>query len=122
MKAAAIALLAALAIGGSALALRNSRHRHGGKTSPADTGFETTEGAATMPSKGDVHVVPSEKGWRVEIEGRSRASGTHTTQAAAWKQAREIARKNKSEALLHGRDGAIRERNTFGHDPSRSTG
>ena len=102
--AAAIALLAALAIGGSALALRNSRRRNDGETSRA---FETTEGGATMPGKGDVHVVPSEKGWRVEVEGNSRASGTHTTQAAAWKQARQIARGNKSEALLHGRDGAI---------------
>ena len=73
-----------------------------------------------MPNKGDVHVVPSEKGWRVEVEGTTRASGTHATQAAAWKQAKEIARKNESEALLHGRDGQIRERNTYRHDP-RST-
>ena len=75
-----------------------------------------------MPNDGDVHVVPSEKGWRVEVEGNSRASGTHGTQAAAWKQAKQIARKSASEALLHGRDGQIRERSSYGHDPTRTKG
>jgi hypothetical protein len=80
------------------------------------------EGAATTPNKGAVHVVPSEKGWRVEVEGTTRASGTHATQAEAWKQAKQIARKNASEAVLHGRNGQIRERNTYGHDPTRTKG
>jgi hypothetical protein len=75
-----------------------------------------------VPRKGDVHVVPSDAGWRVEVEGQSRASGTHTTQSAAWDQARSIAERNQSEALLHGRNGQIRERNTYGHDPRRTKG
>jgi hypothetical protein len=29
-----------------------------------------------MPNKGDVHVVPSEKGWRVQTEGTGGASST----------------------------------------------
>jgi sugar/nucleoside kinase (ribokinase family) len=32
---------------------------------------------------------------------------------------RDVARKNKSELLVHGRDGKIRERSTFGNDPRR---
>lgn len=75
-----------------------------------------------MPEKGDVHVVPGDGAWRVEVEGQSRASGTHDTQAEAWDQARSIAQRNHSEALLHGRDGKIRERNTYGHDPRRTKG
>ena len=75
-----------------------------------------------MPRKGDVHVVPGDKGWRVEVEGQDRASGTHGTQAAAWEQAKGIAKRNHSEALLHGRDRQIRERNTYGHDPRRTKG
>lgn len=75
-----------------------------------------------MPRKGDVHVLPGENGWRVEVEGQSRASGTHDRQAEAWDQAKGIAQRNKSEALLHGRNGQIRERNTYGHDPERSKG
>jgi hypothetical protein len=73
-----------------------------------------------MPNKGDVHVVAGEKGWRVEVEGESRGRSTHATQKEAWAAARKIARRNKSEALLHGRDGEIRERSTYGRDPRRT--
>jgi hypothetical protein len=66
--------------------------------------------------------MPSEKGWRVEVEGSSRADSTHKTQSAAWKKARQIARQKKSEALLHGRNGKIRERDTYGSDPRRIKG
>jgi hypothetical protein len=75
-----------------------------------------------MPRKGDVHVVPSDKGWRVEVEGQSRAKGTHETQQPAWQHAKQIAQQNRSEALLHGRNGHIRERNTYGRDPRRTKG
>jgi hypothetical protein len=44
-----------------------------------------------MPRKGDVHVVPSDKAWRVEVEGQRRAKGTHQTQQAAWQKAKQIA-------------------------------
>ena len=70
-----------------------------------------------MPSQGDVHVVPSDRGWRVEIEGSTRAKSTHSTQAEAARAARELARKNQGGALLiHGRNGQVRERNTYGSD------
>ena len=75
-----------------------------------------------MPRQGDVHVVPSDRGWRVEVEGAARARSTHTTQAEAAKAAREVARKNQSELLIHGRDGKIRDRSTYGSDPSRTRG
>lgn len=74
-----------------------------------------------MP-EGDVHVVPSEKGWRVEVEGSGRARSTHATQAEAATAARDVARRNKSELLIHGRDGQIRSRNSYGHDPRASKG
>jgi hypothetical protein len=35
---------------------------------------------------------------------------------------KKIARKERSEALLHGRNGLIRTRNTYGYDPGRSRG
>jgi hypothetical protein len=75
-----------------------------------------------MPRKGDVHVLPADKGWKVEVEGAGRASSTHATQAAARTEARTIARRNESELLVHGRDGQVRERNTYGNDPSRTKG
>ncbi len=73
-------------------------------------------------AKGDVHVVPKEGRWRVEVEGSSRARSTHDTQAEARGPAREIAKRNKAELLVHGRDGKIRERSTYGEDPRRSKG
>jgi hypothetical protein len=75
-----------------------------------------------MPKQGDVHVVPGERGWRVELEGSSGARSTHSTQAEAWQEARRLARSNQSEALLHGRNGQIRERSTYGPDPRRTKG
>ena len=75
-----------------------------------------------MPKKGDVHVVPSDRGWRVEIEGTGGTRSTHKTQAEAAKTARRIATQNKKELLIHGRNGTIRERNTYGKDPRRIKG
>jgi hypothetical protein len=75
-----------------------------------------------MPKQGDVHVLPSEKGWRVEVEGSARTRSTHTTQAEAAEAARDIARRTESELLIHGRNGRVRARNTYGRDPRRSKG
>jgi Uncharacterized protein conserved in bacteria (DUF2188) len=86
-----------------------------------NTAANTTKEEA-VPHKGDVHVVPSEKGWRVEVEGSSRARSTHSTQAEAARSARDLARRSKSELLIHGRNGQIRARNTYGHDPRKTEG
>jgi len=38
------------------------------------------------------------------------------TQQEAIERGREIARNQRSELLIHGRDGRIREKNTYGRD------
>jgi uncharacterized protein DUF2188 len=58
----------------------------------------------------------------VRVEGAARPPSKHKTQAEATKAGREIACKNKSELFVHGRDGKIRERSTFGKDPRRTKG
>jgi hypothetical protein len=76
-----------------------------------------------VPRKGDVHVVQGNNGgWQVRVEGTARARSMHNTQAEAAKAGRGVAQKNKSELLVHGRDGKIRERSTFGPDPRRTKG
>ena len=76
-----------------------------------------------MPKQGDVHVIRGNSGgWQVRVEGTARARSIHKTQAEAATAGRAIAQKNKSELLIHARDGKIRERNTFGHDPRRTKG
>jgi uncharacterized protein DUF2188 len=75
-----------------------------------------------VPNQGDVHVLPGDKGWTVEIEGTGRTRSTHRTQAEAAKAGRDVARRHKSELLVHGRDGRVRARSTYGHDPRRTKG
>ena len=63
------------------------------------------------------HVVPNTGGWGVKKAGASRASSVHRTQADAIAAATQIARNQKTELYIHGRDGRIRERNSYGNDP-----
>jgi hypothetical protein len=69
-----------------------------------------------MSKKGQ-HVVPSKDGWSVRKAGASRATSTHKTQADAISAATKIAKNQKTELYIHGTDGRIRERNTYGKDP-----
>lgn len=63
------------------------------------------------------HVVPHEDGWAVKGEGSSRATSVHRTQEEATQAARAIARNQESELLVHGTNGRIRERSSYGDDP-----
>jgi hypothetical protein len=63
------------------------------------------------------HVVPNGEKWSVKTAGASRASSTFKTQAEAIKAATRKAKKEGTELYVHGRDGRIRERNSYGHDP-----
>lgn len=69
-----------------------------------------------MGKKGQ-HVVPSGGKWSVKKDGATKASSTHRTQGEAIKAATKVAKTQKTEVYIHGQDGRIRERNTFGNDP-----
>ena len=69
-----------------------------------------------MSKKGQ-HVVPSGDRWSVRKAGASRASGTYATQREAVEKAKDIAQSQQTELFIHGRDGRIRERNSYGRDP-----
>lgn len=64
-----------------------------------------------------VHVVPHDGTWATRREGASRVSGTFQTQAEAAKAGRDTARRDQTEVVVHGRDGRIRERESYGNDP-----
>lgn len=68
-------------------------------------------------AKKNQHVVPSDDGWAVRSAGSKRATKVFSTQKEAISAARDIARRQRSELLVHGRDGRIREKNTYGKDP-----
>ncbi|GAB7005240.1 DUF2188 domain-containing protein [Nocardioides sp. AN3] len=66
----------------------------------------------------DVHVTPRDDGrWTVTRSGASRASSIHDTQAEAIGAGRSTARREETELLIHGRDGQIRDRDSYGNDP-----
>jgi hypothetical protein len=68
------------------------------------------------------HVVMHEDRWAVKEEGASAPAALFKTQGGAWEKAKAIARRERSEAVLHGKDGRIRKRNTYGHDPRSTKG
>lgn len=63
------------------------------------------------------HVVPHSDNWAVKGEGNSKATSIHSTQREAIEQARNIAQNQKAELFIHGENGRIRERNSYGNDP-----
>ena len=67
--------------------------------------------------KPPVHVVPHDGKWATRREGASRVSETFPTQAKAAKAGHDTARRDQTEVLAHGRDGRIRERESYGNDP-----
>ncbi|MFG1238610.1 DUF2188 domain-containing protein [Xanthobacter autotrophicus DSM 597] len=68
-----------------------------------------------MAAKGQ-HVVPREGGWAVRSSGSARVSGRYATQEEAIAAAVRIAKTKKTEVYIHGRDGLIRSRNSYGED------
>ncbi|WP_413403240.1 DUF2188 domain-containing protein [Pseudoalteromonas sp. KJ71-7] len=69
-------------------------------------------------SKNSQHVVSNSKGgWDVKKSGSERASKHFDTQAEAIQWAKGVAQNQKSELYVHGKDGKIREKNSYGNDP-----
>jgi len=68
-------------------------------------------------SKKNVHIVKHEDGWAVKKEGNDRASSVHPTQQQAVDAGRDAAKTERSELVIHGRDGRIRDKDSYGNDP-----
>lgn len=67
------------------------------------------------------HVVKREDGWAVRGERNTRDTSHHRTQAEAIDVARDIARTQRSEVVIHDRQGRIRDRDSYGSDPNPPT-
>lgn len=66
----------------------------------------------------NVHVVKSKNGddWSVKTENSQKAYKNVSTQKEAIEIGKSVAKKNSSELLIHGTDGKIREKNSYGND------
>ena len=65
------------------------------------------------------HVVPDlNGGWNVRKGGSDRASKHFDKQEDAIDWAREVSRNQRSELVIHRRDGTIRQKDSHGRDPN----
>ena len=69
-----------------------------------------------MSRKGQ-HVVPRDGKWAVRKAGADRITRRFNTQSEAIDAARDLARNQGTELYIHGRDGRIRGRDSYGKDP-----
>lgn len=67
--------------------------------------------------KKDVYVVRHEGNWAVKRSGNSRSSYVLPTQKEAVAIARSVAKHDKVELRVQGRDRRFRECNSYGNDP-----
>lgn len=65
----------------------------------------------------DQHVVPHDGGWAVKGAGNSKATSIHSTKQSAVDAARGIATNQKSELVIHNKDGRIAKKDSHGNDP-----
>ncbi len=70
-----------------------------------------------MPRGKNQHVVKHSNGWAVKGAGNKRATKVVKTQKEAIGIAEKIARNQKSDTKIHGRNGKIRAGNSYGNDP-----
>lgn len=68
-------------------------------------------------TKKNQHVIPHKDGWAVKGEGNTKVTMVTNTQKDAIDAAREIAQNQKSEVVIHKRDGIIRDKDSYGKDP-----
>jgi uncharacterized protein YdaT len=73
-----------------------------------------------MPKK-DIHVVPHKDGWATKKEGADRAGVVVDTQKEAIERARDQARRENVEVVIHRKDGTIRDSDSYGNDPNPPT-
>jgi uncharacterized protein YdaT len=71
-----------------------------------------------MSSKRDIHVVPHPGGWATKKERSERAGSVHETKSEALEQARNRAKRERVEVVIHRKDGRIQDSDSYGNDPN----
>ncbi|MGB6229086.1 MAG: DUF2188 domain-containing protein [Litorimonas sp.] len=67
-------------------------------------------------SRKNQHVVPHKDGWAVKPAGAKKPTNVTSTQGEAIGIARDRARRQQSELLIHNKKGRIRDRDSYGND------
>jgi len=64
------------------------------------------------------HVVPVDNKWGVRGEGNTKLTSIFDKKSDALAAGRDIAINQKSELVIHGKDGRIQDKDSFGNDPA----
>lgn len=67
--------------------------------------------------KKNVHTVHNKNGWQNKFENAPKAINTYSTKQDAQKAGSLIAKQNNSEHIIHGLNGRIQSKNTYGKAP-----
>ena len=62
------------------------------------------------------HVVPSKGKWAVRRSGSAKVTRRFDTQEAAIREGKRLARNQSTELYIHGRNGRVREKESYGPD------
>jgi len=64
-----------------------------------------------------VRITPIANGWKVKTDGASRAAKLTDTKSGAIEAGKQIAKNQGAELTIHGRNGRIQSKDSYGKDP-----
>ncbi len=67
--------------------------------------------------KQNIHTVPSENGWVVKLAKTEFPLSQHRTKEEAVKTGASLAKSFGVEHVIHGKDGKIQDKDSYGRDP-----
>ncbi len=67
--------------------------------------------------KPSYHITQGENGWNIKRSGNPIPMGSYRNQNDAIEDGRTLAKIEKTEPRIHGRDGKIRDSDSYGNDP-----
>ena len=73
-------------------------------------------------AKGFIHTVFKDQRWINEIEEGPEIGGARARKEEAVEAGRARAQQDRTEHVIHNKDGTISERTSYGNDPSSSPG
>ena len=65
----------------------------------------------------NVHVVPHNDGWAARTENSNKVLKQFETKVQATDYGRNVARNQQSELVIHGLNGRIQDKDSYGNDP-----
>ena len=68
--------------------------------------------------KKNIHTTYKDGEWHSKKEGQAEPLSSHKTKDAAIKASTEAAKKTGVEHVIHGRDGKIQDKDSYGNDPN----